>query len=81
MRNEICKHCKYKRAFCWLFRCDEYYKAQLKRTERRLYKAFLEDYSAQDRYEASLFIGFSIALLIIVFLICSGIKVLGEWIR
>lgn len=80
MRNEICKHCKYKRAFCWFFRCDPYYEAQMKRTERRLYKRFLEDFDAEDRYAASLIIGWTLIAVILLMLVFCGVKVIGEWL-
>lgn len=79
MRNEVCNHCKYKRAFCWFFHCDEYFKAQYKRTERRFYKNYLEDFDAEDRYTTSLIFGWAIFIFIMVLLIMSGIKVIGEW--
>ena len=78
MRNEICKHCKYKRAFCWLFRCDPYYEAQLKRTERRFYKNFMEDYNAEDRYVASLIVAVGVFGAILLFMIMRTFKTIGE---
>lgn len=79
MRNEVCNHCKYKRAFCWLFRCDVYYEAQLKRTERRFYKNFMEDYDAEDRYVASLILGIALGGAILLFMVMSTFKMIGEW--
>lgn len=79
MRNPICNHCKFKRAFCWLFRCDVYYEAQLKRTERRFYKAYLEDFDAEDRYTASLMFGWTVAIIVFVLMILSLIRTIGAW--
>ena len=79
MRNPICEHCKFKRAFCWAFRCDTYYEAQYKRTERRFYKNFMEDYPAEDRFTLSLFIGFSFVIVVLIFMIMCVIKVIGDW--
>ena len=79
MRNPICNHCKYKRAFCWFFKCDVYYEAQLKRTERRFYRNYLEDFDGEDRYAASLIIGWTIFAVVMVFLILSAIRTIGAW--
>ena len=79
MRNEVCNHCKYKRAFCWFFRCDVYFEAQYKRTERRFYKNYLEDFNAEDRYTASLIFGWTVFIFVMVLLILSGIKGIRDW--
>lgn len=79
MRNEICKHCRYKRAFCWLFHCDPYFEAQLKKTERRFYRNYLEDFDAEDRYAASLLFGWSIVIFVLVLMIISTFKTIGAW--
>lgn len=79
MRNEVCSHCRYKRAFCWFHKCDVYFEAQYKRTERRFYKAYLEDFDAEDRYTASLIFGWTVFIILIVLLILSGVKTIGDW--
>lgn len=79
MRNPICDHCKFKRAFCWFFRCDVYYEAEYKRTERRWMKNFLEDFDAEDRYTASLIFGWTLFVLVLVLMIISMIRTIGAW--
>ena len=79
MRNPVCDHCKYKRAFCWLFKCDVYFEAQLKKTERRFYKNYLEDFDAEDRYTASLIFGWVVAGGVLILMLLSTIKMIGEW--
>ena len=79
MRNEVCSHCKYKRAFCWFFHCDVYFEAQFKRTERRFYKAYLEDFDAEDRYTASLMFGWTIFIITAILIIFYGLKGIKEW--
>lgn len=81
MRNPICNHCRYKRFTCPLFRCDPYYEAQYKKAERRFVKAFLEDFNGEDRYYAGLFVGWSIAIVVITLMFYSLIKIIGEWMR
>ena len=79
VRNPVCSHCKFKRAFCWFFRCDVYYEAQYKKTERRFYKNYMEDFDGEDRYTASLMFGGVIAVIVILLMVLSFIKTIGEW--
>ena len=78
MRNPVCKHCRYKRAFCWFFRCDVYYEAQLKRTERRFYRNYLEDFNAEDRYVASLIVGWVVIAVLVLTMFMALIRTMGE---
>lgn len=78
MRNPVCEHCKYKRAFCWFFKCDVYYEAQLKRTERRFYKNYMEDFGAEDRFVASLIFGWVVFGVVILMMLMSLIKTMGD---
>jgi hypothetical protein len=79
MRNPVCDHCRFKRAFCWFFRCDVYYEAQLKKTERRFYKHYMEDFDAEDRYTASLIFGWVTAIVTLLLMAFSFIRMIGEW--
>lgn len=80
MRNPICDYCKDKDAFCFVG-CKKYKEAQLKRTERRFIKRFGDDYNREDRYIASLIIWWSVAIVIVLLMVGSFIKIIGEWMQ
>ena len=82
LRNEICRHCKYKRFTCTMFRCDPYKEAKMKQKERWYNRAFpIEDYDGEDRYVAGLIFKATIMALILGFALFSSIKMIGEWFR
>lgn len=80
LRNEICRHCKYKRFTCPVFRCDPYKEAKLKQRERWWNKYFpIEDYDGEDRYVAGLLFAWAMGLYILVMMVMCVIKVIEEW--
>lgn len=79
MRNPICNHCEEKHGFCWIG-CKKYKEAQLKKAERRFAKRFGDDFDAEDRYVASLMFGWAITVFVVVMMLLSFIKQIGEWI-
>ena len=80
LKDPICRHCKYKRFTCPIFRCDVYIEAKMKQKARFYYQYFpIEDFDGEDRYVAGLMFKWAIIGMIVLFGIYSIIKVIGEW--
>lgn len=79
LKDEICRHCKYKKFFCSWFRCDPYKEAKLKQKERWYNRAFpIEDYDGEDRYVAGLIIKWVLIFIILLLMLMSTIRTMGE---
>lgn len=78
--KEICRHCRYKRFTCSIFRCDPYKEAELTAAQRRIYKMFpIEDYDGYDRYVAGEILKWATIGWVTLLMIYSTFKQIGEW--